>query len=315
MKEKTIGYLALLFLAFCAVSSVFLLKGKRRTFAKIVNRPKIGIVRIYGIISVASSRGSSIFGLGGSDRIVRELTDLRKMKVKAVVLRVNSPGGSIGACQEIVDEIEKLKKEKIPVVASFGDVAASGGYYVSSVCDEIVLNPGTITGSIGVLMGSSNWKKLLEKIGIEPEVIKSGKYKDMGAYWRGFTDEEKQLLQKLIDNSYGQFLETVSKGRGISIKKLKPLAQGQVFTGSQAIKLGLADKEGDLNDAIDEAKKLAGIKGEPEIVEFNRTLNRLFGLVGKPDSILNLSNLLNIPVFLKSLRFLENEGYDAASRR
>ncbi|MCD6413123.1 MAG: signal peptide peptidase SppA [Elusimicrobia bacterium] len=310
MKEKIIGYLTLFFLAFCAVSSVVLLNGRKKGFVKMVSRPKIGVVKVYGVISVAPSRGPSVFGLRGSDKIVRELDSLRKMKVRAVVLRVNSPGGSIGACQEIVDEIEKLKKDKIPVVASFGDVAASGGYYISSVCDEIVLNQGTITGSIGVLMGSSNWEKLLDKIGIQPEVVKSGKYKDMGAYWRGFTDEERQLIKELIDDSYGQFLNTVSKGRSIPVEKLKPLAQGQIFTGAQAISLGLADKIGNLNDAIEEAKRLTGIKGEPNIVEFNRPFDRLLNFVNSPESLFDLKpfGFADIPLFLRNLSFFGKKG-------
>jgi len=274
-RERVLSYVLIFLLLFCAVSSVYLIRSKERG-ARIA-KPKIGVVNIYGTISVPS-RTTYIFGLRGSDRVVQQLRDLRRMNVRAVVLRINSPGGTLGACQEIVEEIKKLKEEKIPVVASCGDIAASGGYYIASVCDKIVLNPGTITGSIGVLMGTSNFEELLKKIGIEPEVIKSGKYKDMGSIYRALSDEERKLLQELVDETYNQFLRTVSEGRKIPVGELLPLAQGQIFTGEQAIKYKLADKIGNLNTSLEVAKKLAGIKGEVQIIENPMPLERFLGI-------------------------------------
>ncbi|MEA2081410.1 MAG: signal peptide peptidase SppA [Elusimicrobiota bacterium] len=269
-----------IFLLLASVAGVFSLRSRgSKDGSHFAGKDKIGLVKIYGMISVVSPGSGNIFGLRGSDRWVEQLVSLRKEKVKAIVMRINSPGGTIGACQEIVEEIKKCREDGIPVVASLGDVAASGGYYIASVCDVIYLNPGTITGSIGVIMGSSNWEELLEKLGIKPSVVKSGKYKDMGAYYREMTDDERELLQAMIDDAYGQFLKTVSEGRGIPVEKLKILAQGQVFTGAQAIKNGLADSPGNLNAALEAAKELAGIKGPVKIIEGRNPVEKLFGIV------------------------------------
>jgi len=293
MRERILSYILIALLLFCAVSSLFLARGRSKGMVKLTGRNKIGLVKIYGMISVMPSRGNSVFGLRGSDRIVQQLKRLRKMAVKAVVIRINSPGGTIGACQEITEEIRKLKKNGIPVVASMGDVAASGGYYVASVCDRILLNRGTMTGSIGVMMGSSNFEELLDKVGIKPEIIKSGKYKDMGAYYREFTDEERSMIQDMVDDTYSQFLETVSVGRNISMKKLKPLAQGQVFTGAQALENGLADEIGNLNTAVIAAKNLAELKGAVDVIEAPGPFEKLFNIVyDVPESVLGLLRFL-----------------------
>lgn len=293
MREKVLSYLLVALLSFCAVTSLFLIRGRDSGVVRLTGRDKIGLVKIYGLISVMPSRGPSVFGLRGSDRIVQQIKRLRKMRVKAVVIRINSPGGTIGACQEIVEEIWKLKEAGIPVVASMGDVAASGGYYVASVCDKIILNPGTMTGSIGVMMGSSNLEELLDKVGIKPEIIKSGKYKDMGAYYRGFTDEERSMIQDMVDDTYSQFINTISRGRNISMEKLEPLAQGQIFTGSQAVENGLADEIGNLNTALDVVRKLAGIKGECQIIEAPGPFERFFNIVyDGPETVFDLLKLL-----------------------
>jgi len=293
MREKVLSYLLIALLSFCAVASLFLIRGRDRGVVKLTGRDKIGLVKIYGLISVMPPRGPSVFGLRGSDKIVQQIKRLRKMRVKAVVIRINSPGGTIGACQEIVEEIWKLKEAGIPVVASMGDVAASGGYYVASVCDKIILNPGTMTGSIGVMMGSSNLEELLDKVGIKPEIIKSGKYKDMGAYYREFTDEERRMIQDMVDDSYSQFIKTISRGRNIPLEKLEPLAQGQIFTGSQAVENGLADEIGNLNTALDVVRKLAGIKGECQIIEAPGPFEKFFNIVyDGPETAFSLLKLL-----------------------
>lgn len=295
--ERILSYAFLFLLSASVIAALFSSRREYDEASGFAGKDKIGLVKIYGMISVVSPGGGNIFSLRGSDRWVDQLSSLRKEKVKALVIRINSPGGTIGACQEIVEEIMKCRAAGIPVIASLGDVAASGGYYVASVCDAIYLNPGTITGSIGVIMGSSNWEELLEKIGIKPDVVKSGKYKDMGAYYREMTPEERELLQEMIDDAYGQFLKTVSVGRNIPVEKLKGLAQGQVFTGAQAIKHGLADKSGNLNAAIDAAKERAGIKGPVKIIEGGTTMERFFGIVPEVPQ----GSLFTLPEFFRKL--------------
>ncbi|PIU18856.1 MAG: signal peptide peptidase SppA [Elusimicrobia bacterium CG08_land_8_20_14_0_20_44_26] len=279
MKEKILSYLLPALLLFSSVAVFFKETSGSKSVAQLAGKDKVGLIKIYGIISVEPPRGASFVGLRGSDKWVQQLKFMRKERVKAVVLRINSPGGTIGACQEVVEEIEKIKKDGIPVVASLGDVAASGGYYIASACDKIFLNPGTLTGSIGVMMGSSDWSELMDKIGIKPEVIKSGKYKDMGAYYRELSEEERKMIQSMIDGTFEQFLSIVSKGRKIPDEKLRPLAQGQVFTGEQAIKYGFADKIGNMNSAIQEASSMAGIVGEPRVIESPDIFERFFSAV------------------------------------
>lgn len=274
MREKILSFILVLLLAVTAVLGF--LRTKETYEIAIPGLKKIGVVKIYGEISVPTSPYGVVSK--GSDRIVSQIKKLRQAGVSAVVLRINSPGGTIGACQEIVREIEHLREEKIPVVASLGDMAASGAYLVASACDKILVNPGTMTGSIGVIMGTLNWEELMKKLGVEPEIVKSGKYKDIGAFYRSMTEEERHLMQEMIDEAYGQFLEAVSKGRGISMEDLIPLAQGQVFTGKEAIKNRLADGEGNINDAIKEAKNLAGIKGEAQIIEMEPSFERFFDI-------------------------------------
>lgn len=181
--------------------------------------------------------------------------------VKAVVLQVESPGGSVAACQEILNEIERLEK---PLVVSMGSLAASGGYYISVNADKIVALSGTLTGSIGVISQIPNLKGLYEKIGIEMEVFTGGKYKDMYAGVRELTSEEREIMQEMTDLFYDQFVQAVAEGRGLSEEKVRGLATGQLYTGEQAKELGLIDDLGGLDRAIDLAASLACIE-EPKI--------------------------------------------------
>lgn len=185
--------------------------------------------------------------------------------IRAVVVRIDSPGGAVGPTQEIHEEIEKLKKKK-PVVASLGGMAASGGYYIASACDQIVANPGTLTGSIGVIMELSNLEELMKKIGYKGTAIKSGPHKDIGSPLRPLTPEGKAILQSLVDNVHGQFVSAVAKGRGLSEDVVRELADGRVYSGEQAKKLGLVDILGNMEDAIELAAKRAGIKKEPQVI-------------------------------------------------
>ena len=196
------------------------------------------------------------------DRIVSKIQKAKEDKsIKALVLRVDSPGGSVGASQEIYRALEDFKSSGKPLVVSMGNVAASGGYYISAPADLIFANPGTITGSIGVIVQHTEIKDLLEKLGIRTTAIKTGKFKDTLSPFRDLTPEEKEYLQKTIEDAYEQFLQAILKYRSkkISEQKLREIADGRVFTGRVAKELGLVDELGNLQDAINRAKQMAGV--------------------------------------------------------
>lgn len=214
---------------------------------------RIGIVTVEGFI-------------GDSNEAVDQFNQFSKDdRIKAVVLRINSPGGGVAPSQEIYEAIVQLKKKK-KVVASMGSIAASGGYMIACATDRIVANPGTITGSISAIMHFANAEELFKKIGLKTSVIKSGKYKDIGSPARPMTEEEKYLMQELVDDIYDQFLETVSQNRKIAKEDVRKMADGRVFSGRQAKKIGLVDDIGDLSYAVDLAGKMSGIKGKPDVV-------------------------------------------------
>ena len=246
----------------------------------------IGVVYLYGPLSVSRDAGGFMARSRGTDAIVEQLKVLAKDdRVQAVVLRINSGGGTVASVQEVHNAVRDLKAHGKKVVASFGDVAASGAYYVACACDRIIANPGTITGSIGVIFSVGNVEGLFRKIGVKIEVLKSGKYKDIGSGYSEMTEEERGLLNAMLDRAYGQFVEAVKTGRGFSNEKVEELAQGQLFTGAQALEAGLIDKIGSYEDAVKEAAELAGIKGEPEIIEapmpfFGRLLSSITGSLG-----------------------------------
>lgn len=201
-----------------------------------------------------------------SEKTIDELKGyIEDLSVKAIVLRVNSPGGAVAPSQEIFEEIKKATLKK-KVVVSMGAVAASGGYYIAVPADKIVANPGSVTGSIGVIVEIPNIEGLMEKVGVRSEVIKSGRHKDMASVFRTMTPEERGLLQGVVDDIHDQFVTAVAGSRKISVEKVRKIADGRVFSGRQAKALGLVDELGDLNDAISIAGKLAGISGEPKVV-------------------------------------------------
>jgi protease-4 len=214
---------------------------------------KIGVVLIDGLIANA-------------DAVVERLDAYEKDEsVRGVVIRVDSPGGGVVPAQEIYDKIRELKKKK-SVVVSMGAVAASGGYYIACASDRIVANPGTITGSIGVIIQFSQVKKLLQKIGLESTVIKSGKYKDVGSPVREMREDERALVQGVVDDIYDQFLEAVASGRKMPKETVHALADGRIYTGRQALRMGLVDEMGNMDYAITLAARLGGIEGKPEVV-------------------------------------------------
>ncbi len=250
----TAAALGVLFVAILALAS-FLSGGRRTSVPLTVGGGNVALVKIEGL-------------LVNSDDVVDELTDYAEdSSIKAIVLRIDSPGGGVVASQEIYNAVKNAKREGKKIVASMGTVAASGGYYVAAAADKIVANPGTLTGSIGVKMEFASVEKLLEKIGVKGMVVKAGEYKDIGSPFRDMTDHEKQLLQDVIDDVHSQFIEAVSEGRGLPAAEVKAIADGRIFTGRQALTLKLVDKLGDLSDSIQLAGTLAGIKGKPKIIE------------------------------------------------
>lgn len=214
---------------------------------------KIGVIQIEGRIS-------------DSRVITSQLVKFKKDKgIKAIILRINSPGGGVGPTQEIYREVIKAGKTK-KVIASMGSVAASGGYYIASAADKIVANPGTITGSIGVLMEFIRLEDLLNKIGVNLEVLKSGEFKDIGSPHRKLTPQERELLNALVADIQRQFVEDVATGRNLSVEEVQKIADGRIFSGAQAKELGLVDVLGNFQDTVEIAKDMAGIKGEVALV-------------------------------------------------
>jgi protease-4 len=230
--------------------------------------PRVALVVVDGVIT-------------DSREIVDQLERAqRDPTVRAVVVRINSPGGGVAASQEIHGQLTKLRTAHgKPVVASMASVAASGGYYVASASDRIVANPGSITGSIGVLMQIPNVSGLLQKIGVRSVVIKSGEHKDLASPTRELTEGERRLLQEVLDDVHDQFIEAVMKGRKLTREKVAGLADGRIFSGRQALALGLVDELGDLQDAIQRAGQLAGIPGRPRVLQQPRRRFRLLDLV------------------------------------
>ncbi|MDZ7831701.1 MAG: signal peptide peptidase SppA [Desulfobacterales bacterium] len=214
---------------------------------------KVGVIEIEGMITDARE-------------VIEQIKAFREQEsIKAIVLRINSPGGPVGPAQEIYREIEKTVKEK-KVVASLGTIAASGGYYVASSADRIMANPGTITGSLGVIMGYTNFQELFKKIGLSPVVIKSGEYKDLASPVREMSDKERELLQAFTDNIHTQFIADVAKGRGESPEAIRKIADGRIFSGETAMEYGLVDRLGNLADAVEWAGRLGGIEGRIKTV-------------------------------------------------
>jgi len=209
-------------------------------------RNGIGVIQLKGVIVT-------------SEDVIKQLTAFREdPAVKAIIIRIDSPGGAVGASQEIFEEIKRTAREK-PVVASMASVAASGGYYAALGANQVFANPGTLTGSIGVILEFANIKQILDKIGYKAEVIKSGKNKDIGSFYRDMTPEERALLQSLIDNVHKQFIQAVSDRRGLPIETVIPIADGRIFTGQQALEQKLIDSLGNFTDAARQAAKLAGL--------------------------------------------------------
>jgi protease-4 len=214
---------------------------------------KVGVIEVSGAITEA-------------EETLERLKQFREDDtVRAIVIRINSPGGGVGPSQEIYSEIRKTIPTK-KVIASLGSVAASGGYYLAAAANGIVANPGTITGSIGVILGYTDLQEVFRKIGLAPVVVKSGAFKDMGSPLRAMSTEEQAILQGFVDKIHQQFVQAVAQGRNMDIAVVAQLADGRIYTGEEALGLGLVDRLGNLTDAIEWAGHLGGIEGDPKVV-------------------------------------------------
>jgi protease-4 len=259
---------------------------------------KVAVVQVEGVIGTEVSRGLD------TEDIVRTLSEYRDdPAIRAVVLRINSPGGVVAPTQEIATAVRRLRGAKKPVVASLGSVAASGGYYVAVAADRIYASPGTLTGSIGVVMQLANVEGLLKKVGVEYVVVKAGAYKDVGNFARPMTPEERRILQSLLDDVYDQFIGAVAEGRGLDPQTVRSFAEGRIYSGRQAQGLKMVDDLGGLDDAIDAAAKMAGLPGKPKVVYPRRrfSLRDLFrselGL-GPASRVLPSLETLRTPLYL-----------------
>jgi len=256
-----------------------------------VGGDKIAVIPLTGVITGTS--GSFMYGQVITPELVRE--QLKRAEgdsaVKAVILRVDSPGGEVAPCQEILEEIEQAKQSK-PVVVSMGSTAASGGYYISCEADKIVALSSTLTGSIGVIAQIPNLKGLFDKLGIEMQTFTGGEHKDMYAGYRNLTPEEQEIMQNLVDEYYEQFIAVVAEGRGMDKEEVRSLATGQLYTGVAAEKLGLVDELGGLDKAVEVATELSGAVS-PKVEYYKPSsisiLSELFRL-----SSSELSNLLKL---------------------
>lgn len=243
--------------------------------------PKVAVIDITGIITK-------------SDATIKLLHTYRDdPSIKAIVIRIDTPGGSVAPVQEIYSELQKIEK---PIVASMGGTAASGGYYVACAADTIMANPGTLTGSIGVIMQFTRMKGLYDKIGLEHQVIKSGEFKDTGSPFRRLTEEEQKVLQATVDNVYNQFVDTIFEARQshLSRSEIAELADGRIFSGQQALDLKLLDRLGNLPEAIELAGELANIDGKPKVVRKEKKTSLLEQLLGVQQTLV-LDEMFSLP--------------------
>lgn len=258
---------------------------------------KVAVIYVEGAITSSGGGGLFADSVATSERVISDLEQAaNRADVKSILLRINSPGGSAAASQEIYQKIQEIREDGMPVVVSMGDMAASGGYYIASAADEIVALDATITGSIGVIVQASNLQELFNKIGIKPETIKSGKHKDMFSPNRALTDEERQMAQDMVMDIYNQFVDDVLAGRkekGLDKEALLKVADGRILTGKQAVAAKLVDRTGTMQDAIKLAGELGGIEGEPAVWRVKRSFWQSLAEASsgiKPEININISD-------------------------
>lgn len=247
------GALALIVVFLVTVITIEAVLGQQLSFPAIGER--VGLVRVEGLLIDARDFAHDV-------ETMRE-----DGGVRAVVMRIDSPGGGVAASQEMADAIRRVQEAGKPVVVSMGAVAASGGYYIAASADSILANPGSLTGSIGVLMEFAHFEELFRKVGLGFDVVKSGEFKDTGSWSRQLTDEERALIQTTVDDIHAQFVEAVAAGRGMDVQAVRALADGRILSGRQALEAGLVDRLGDLDDAIATAGRMGGIRGKPRVQE------------------------------------------------
>lgn len=268
------------------------------------------VVNLLGLLGLQLNTSGQIAlveivgSIESSDDIIDQIHRYRdELNIRGIVVRIDSPGGLVAPTQEIYEELQKLDK---PVVASMGGVAASGGYYIACAADKIVANPGSLTGSIGVIFQLPTAEKLLKKVGIGIEVVKSGKYKDTGSITRKLSEDERQLLQRTIDDVYNQFIDAIHKGRkdkNLTKKELESIADGRILSGKQAFEMKLVDQLGNLQDAIDLAAKLGGIEGKPKIVKERKRKPLIEKVLGKTSLNTIEETIRTLPSLRYELKF------------
>ncbi len=277
MNRRSVWLLAIVFGGFFLLFLIFVgvafaaLRGQERTEGP-TGGPKLGVVVLKGVIGAKG-------GIEGRREAEQIYDFARDDEIKGIVVRVDSPGGAVAPSQELNEEIRRAEKKK-KVVCSMGNLAASGGYYVSVACDEIVADPGTLTGSIGVISQLFAVPDLLSAAKVQETTLKTGALKDAGSPFRPITDQDKAYLNGLIHDIYQQFVAAVAAGRHKKVADILPLADGRVYTGEEAQKLGLIDKIGNFRTAVDELMRLSKLHGEPQLVypvKRNRFLDFLRG--------------------------------------
>ncbi len=267
--------LAVVFISMVSLVPYFIGNGDGLTA---IGREKIAVVEVFGpIVDPAKT--------------VRLIKKYAKDKsIKGIIVHIDSPGGGVAASQEIFNQLVKARKQK-PVVASMGSLAASGGYYIAMGSNRVISNPGTITGSIGVIIGFADMRELFSKIGIKPITITSGKFKDIGGPSREFTKEDRQVIQSVVDDVYEQFVDVVATERRMPVEDVTKLADGRIYSGRQALELGMVDELGTFDDSVKILSKMAKIKGEPTIVRDKDELSFLKELLsGKLSFLDSLEN-------------------------
>ena len=264
------------------------------------SRKSIARIEVTGVIAAATRK-----------RMLEALKEIEEKRFPALLLRIDSPGGTVGDSQEIYTALKRLK-DKIKIVASFGNISASGGVYIGMGASHIMANPGTITGSIGVILRGNNLERLLDRVGVSFKVIKSGPYKDILAFDRELTDPEKGILQELIDVSYGQFVKTVAEARNLGEDTVRSFADGRIFTGEQAVQLGVVDRLGSEDEARRWAAELVDLDPDKtECITFEEKKPLLRRLTSSDSQASALSGLtypgLAVPALNATLEWLEFE--------
>jgi protease-4 len=266
MKKSDLVIIALLFIAAAVTFNSMILNSNRSV--KLTRTDQIGVIPVQGVIF-------------DSESFIRDLNKIASNRdIRAIILHINSPGGGTVASQEMYYAVKKIKeKYDFPVVSVLSTLGASGGYYLALASDSIYAMPGTMTGSIGVIMDFPEWTEAMEKIGVRMNVVKSGEYKDTGSPYREFTDQDKAYYQDLVNDVYDQFKMAVAESRHMEMSHVEKLSNGKVYSGRQALKLGLIDHIGTLQDAVDDLTHQLGLSDKPQIIRPKEEKMTLYNLI------------------------------------